>query len=75
MDWDAVVGRNLRRLRLARGLSQEQLAGEAELAMRHLGRIERAESSATAQILGRLAKALEIGPDEFFRLDVTHDKA
>lgn len=69
MDWDAVVGRNLRRLRLAKGLTQEQLAGEAEVAMRHVGRVERGESSATAQALGRLAEALGTGPGAFFDLD------
>jgi transcriptional regulator with XRE-family HTH domain len=66
MDWDAIVGRNVRRLRLAKGLTQEQLAGEAELAMRHVGRIERGESSATARMLGRLAAALGTDPGAFF---------
>ena len=66
MDWDAVVGQNLRRLRLAKGLTQEQLAGEAEMAMRHVGRLERGESSATAQMLGRLAIALDTTPAAFF---------
>lgn len=66
MDWNRVVGRNVRRLRLARKLTQEDLAGEAGLAMRHLGRIERGTSSATAAILGRLAEAMEVGPGAFF---------
>lgn len=66
MDWDAIVGRNVRRLRLAKGLTQEQLAGEAELAMRHVGRIERGEASATAKMLGRLALALGTDPRAFF---------
>ncbi len=66
MDWDAAVGRNLRRLRLSKGMTQEQLAGEADIAMRHLGRIERNESSATVTALGRLAMALGVNPSEFF---------
>jgi len=66
MDWNRVVGRNVRRLRLARKLTQEDLAGEAGLAMRHLGRIERGTSSPTAAILGRLAEAMEVRPGVFF---------
>lgn len=66
MDWNRVVGRNVRRLRLARKLTQEDLAGEAGLAMRHLGRIERGISSPTAAILGRLAEAMEVRPGAFF---------
>ena len=66
MDWDAVVGQNLRRLRLAKEMTQEELAGDAELAMRHVGRIERGQSSPTAAVLGRLAEALGVHPSEFF---------
>jgi len=51
---------------LARKLTQEDLAGEAGLAMRHLGRIERGTSSPTAAILGRLAEAMELRPGAFF---------
>ena len=66
MDWNRVVGRNLRRLRLAHKLTQEGLAGEAGLAMRHIGRIERGTSSPTAAMLGRLAEAMGVHPGEFF---------
>lgn len=69
MDWNRVVGRNLRRLRLARKLTQEDLAGEAGLAMRHIGRIERGTSSPTAAMLGRLAEAMGVQPGDFFVVD------
>ncbi|WP_183775763.1 helix-turn-helix domain-containing protein [Phenylobacterium haematophilum] len=65
MDWNRVVGRNVRRLRLARKLTQEDLAGEAGLAMRHLGRIERGTSSPTVAILARLADAMGVNPADF----------
>ncbi|MBT9470844.1 MAG: helix-turn-helix transcriptional regulator [Phenylobacterium sp.] len=65
MDWNRVVGRNVRRLRLARKLTQEDLAGEAGLAMRHLGRIERGTSSPTVAILARLAEAMGVTPADF----------
>lgn len=64
MSWDKIVGANVRRLRKQRGLSQEQLAGEAGIAMRHVGRIERGESSPTVDALGKLASVLEVHPSE-----------
>ena len=66
MEWSARVGMNIRRLREARGLTQEQLAGEAGIAMRHLGRIERGEVSPTVEMLGKLAVALGITPEQLF---------
>lgn len=69
MDWNRVVGRNVRRLRLARKLTQEDLAGEAGLAMRHLGRIERGTSSPTVAILARLAEAMGVTPADFLAVE------
>lgn len=66
MEWAKIVGENVRRLRLASGLSQEELAGEAGIAMRHLGRIERGEVSPTIDMLGKLATALGRHPVDFF---------
>jgi transcriptional regulator with XRE-family HTH domain len=66
MDWDQIVAANVRRIRKKRCLTQEQLALEAQVAMRYIGMIERAETSATVGVLGKLAKALGVGPGEFF---------
>jgi transcriptional regulator with XRE-family HTH domain len=43
-------------------LTQEDLAGEAEIGMRHLGRIERGEISPTVDILAKVATALGVHP-------------
>lgn len=67
MEWDRVVAANVRRLRLERGLTQEQLALEAGIAMRYVGMIERAETSATVGMLGKLATALRTHPMELLR--------
>jgi transcriptional regulator with XRE-family HTH domain len=67
MRWEQIVGANVRRLRLESGLSQEQLAGEADLAMRHLGRIERGEGNPTVAMVGKLAEVLRVHPAELFR--------
>lgn len=64
--WDLVVGGNLRRFRMERGLSQETLAAEAGISMRHVGRVERAESSATVELLAALSKVLNVEPTSFF---------
>lgn len=66
MEWEQIVGANIRRLRKERGLSQEALAGEAGLAMRHLGRIERGEGNPTVAILGKLAAVLGVHPTDFY---------
>lgn len=69
MEWEKIVGANIRRLRKERGLSQEALAGEAGLAMRHLGRIERGEGNPTVAILGRLADVLGVHPVDFYAVE------
>jgi transcriptional regulator with XRE-family HTH domain len=66
MEWEQIVGANVRRLRKERGLSQEALAGEAGLAMRHLGRIERGEGNPTVAVLAKLAEALGVRPTDFY---------
>jgi transcriptional regulator with XRE-family HTH domain len=71
MRWEDIVAANLRRIRKARGMSQEQLALQADIAMRSVGMIERAEMSATVGMLGKLAQALEATPAEFFAAQPT----
>lgn len=66
MRWEEIIGANVKRLRIERGLSQEALAGEAGLAMRHLGRIERGEGNPTIAMIGRIADVLKIHPAELF---------
>jgi transcriptional regulator with XRE-family HTH domain len=65
-EWDELVGKNLRRLRTQKGMSQEELGGEANISARHVGRIERAELSASVEVLGGLACALGVNPAVFF---------
>ena len=69
MDWERIVGANVRRLRKERGLTQETLADEADLTPRHLGRIERGEGNPTVAMLGRLAQVLGVHPTAFYLED------
>lgn len=59
MDIESLVGQNIRRLRLERGLTQEALAFDVGVAARHLGRIERGSISSTIGVLSRIAQVLE----------------
>ena len=66
MQWAQLIGANIRRLRVALDMTQEHLAGEAEIAMRHLGRIERGEGNPTVDLLCKLATILHVHPKDLF---------
>jgi DNA-binding XRE family transcriptional regulator len=59
---------NVRRVRHARGFTQEELADRAGLSARYLGSIERADVSASVTILGRLAQALRVDACELIHV-------
>lgn len=60
MDAKTIVGWNLRRYRVALGLSQEKLALEAGIDRSYVGRVERGSENVTIVTLEALAKALNI---------------
>jgi transcriptional regulator with XRE-family HTH domain len=66
MRWEDQVGANIRRLRKARGLSQEKLAQDADIAMRYLSGIERGEENPSLAFLVKIAEALGVHPRELF---------
>jgi transcriptional regulator with XRE-family HTH domain len=55
-------GQRLRRLRLARGLSQEQLAAVAGLDRTYVSSCEAGRRNATIRTIERLSAALEVDP-------------
>lgn len=67
MRWEAIVGANIRRLRKAKGLTQEQLAHESGVAMRYVAGVERAEENPSLRFLVKIADALCTEPGELFR--------
>jgi len=66
MTLGGIVARNIRRLRLERGLTQEELAARIRITRNYVGMIERQENSPTVAILERIAKALGIDPARLF---------
>lgn len=66
MKAQALVARNLRRLRVARELSQENLAVDASVDRTYVSRLERGLENPTVALLERLAAALDDDIVEFF---------
>jgi transcriptional regulator with XRE-family HTH domain len=66
MKAQITVARNLRRLRVAAGLSQEVLAADAGVDRTYVGRVERSLENPSVAVLERLAKALGCDIAEFF---------
>ena len=67
-DWCKIVGTNVRALRIAKGLTQEQLAFEADLDLTYVGGIERGKRNPSLLVIARLSKALGIPPGELLRV-------
>jgi transcriptional regulator with XRE-family HTH domain len=69
MDLRSLVAKNLREIRNAKGVSQEDLAHRANLNRNYIGMLESGKNSPTVDTLGQIADALGIDPVEFFRRD------
>jgi transcriptional regulator with XRE-family HTH domain len=66
MNARALVARNLRRLRVAAGVSQEALAVDAGVDRTYVSRLERGLENPSVAVLERLAKAMRVRIVEFF---------
>jgi DNA-binding XRE family transcriptional regulator len=64
----ALVARNIRRLRVARGLSQEMLAVDAGIDRTYVSRLERGLENPTVAVLEKLARAVSSNIEELFRV-------
>jgi transcriptional regulator with XRE-family HTH domain len=71
MDLRKVFAANVRRLRHARGLSQDDLAYEAEISRSYLSQLEKGVFYASLNIVGKLAAVLDVEPAELLRLPST----
>jgi transcriptional regulator with XRE-family HTH domain len=74
MDLREVFATNLRRLRHAKGLSQDDLAYEAQVSRSYLSQIEKGAFFASLRIVGRLANALDVEPAELLKMPAKRPK-
>ncbi len=66
MEAKQIVGWNLRRIRVERGLSIEELAGRAEIDASSVARMERGTINSSIGAVERLSRALDVALVEFF---------
>ena len=68
MDLREVFAANLRRLRNAKGVSQDELAHEANVSRSYLSQLEKGTFYASLKIVGRLSDALGVEPAELLKI-------
>jgi transcriptional regulator with XRE-family HTH domain len=59
-DWRIIVGKNVRRIRQQRRMTQEKLAFEADLDLTYIGGIERGRRNPSLLAMARIAEALAV---------------
>ena len=64
-----ILGKNMRRLRAARDLTQEALAHDSGLNRTYLSAVERAERNVSIDNIGRIAKGLKVEAWKLLRDD------
>lgn len=69
MKAQVIVARDLRRLRVARFLSQKALAVDAAIDRIYVGRLERGQENPTVAVLERPATAMDANIVEFFNVN------
>lgn len=66
MSAQASVAYNIRRFRVAKGLSQEALAAEAGIDRTYVGRVERCKENPTVAVLEKVSMALGVDMQALF---------
>lgn len=65
-DIQGLVGANIRYYRRLRSITQESLAEMVDVSSPYIGYLERGQKSPSLDLLGRIAKALEVEPASLF---------
>ena len=68
MDLRQVFAANLRRIRHAKGWSQEDLAHEADVNRTYMSKIEKGGTWVGLEIIGKLAAVLQVEPADLLKL-------
>jgi transcriptional regulator with XRE-family HTH domain len=64
-----MIGSKIKRIREMRGITQEEIAEDLNLTAQAYGRMERGETSISAERLGKIAEKLGVNTDEIMRYD------
>lgn len=75
MDTNYNVGKRIRDLRLAKGLSQEQLALSADITPTYLGLVERNLKNPTLKVIEQICNSLNVSLSDFFSDSYFEDKS
>jgi transcriptional regulator with XRE-family HTH domain len=75
MKAQALVARNIRKIRVAQQLSQENLAVDAQIDRTYVSRLERGLENPTVAVLERLAGALDADIVDFFTAPAPGERA
>lgn len=67
MDIRQQAGANVKELRKAMGLSQEELAFRCDLHRTYISGVERGVRNPTITVLARIAEALDVGADALLK--------
>ena len=67
MDLREIFATNLRRLRNAKGFSQDELAYQAEISRSYLSQIEKGAFHVSLKVIGKLAETLQVEPEELLK--------
>jgi transcriptional regulator with XRE-family HTH domain len=62
-----IFATNLRRLRNVKGLSQDDLAYDADMSRSYLSQLEKGAFYVSIKIIGKLADTLQVEPEEFLK--------
>ncbi|MFZ5680198.1 MAG: helix-turn-helix domain-containing protein [Pseudomonadota bacterium] len=59
-DWRTIFGKNVRKLRQQKRMTQEKLAFEAEIDLTYVGGIERGKRNPSLLVMARIADGLSV---------------
>lgn len=64
MEFRKIVGNNVLRCRIQKGLTQKQLAEKADIDLSYLRKIEHGQANLSANVIDLLKEALEVSMEE-----------
>ena len=66
MDLKEMIGSRIQEIRNKKGITQDRLSEKAGISPKYLSSIERGKENPTLDTILKLARSLDVKPDEFF---------